>query len=199
MPTFSIVTGNGFTGNAQRVSEPWNDNYIFNYQFQFENFNYNLSFKYRSNLILVAVFADGLSTNTSVIDSCTVNQGLAITKTINNFSADSFAGTYLGFDIDTTGLSSVSNNSMTIPTSHPTTVTFTIGTGLAFLPDMTVRTTSQINGAYFDGVVTSYNSGTGSVTVESVSNSAGGTWSSWNITVLHNIWYEIDEVNLTLA
>lgn len=191
MPTFSIVTGNGFVGNAQRIEEIWVYGYFYNNQYTFENGIYDLSFKYRSNWTIRIVFGNSDFHPFPLIDTCPPNTGNATSKTVSSFDASSNVGEYLAFTVDNT---TTSNTTMTIPTSHPTTMNFTVGTGLDITSGMNV----VVGGAFqnFYGVVNSYNSGTGAISVDSTSNFGVGTLSSWPVEVV-DAWIEIDEINLT--
>ncbi len=75
-----------------------------------------------------------------------------------------------------------SATSFTIP-AVSASVTFTVGTGLSYSLNQTVVVTPTATPAnLFRGTVTSYNSGTGSITIQCTSTSAAGnTYSAWTV------------------
>ena len=77
--------------------------------------------------------------------------------------------------------SQTSTTSTAIPTSHPTPVSMTIGTGLPYAVDNVLKITSITTGDWFTGTITAYDSGTGAVTVDSIENSGTGTYTSWGV------------------
>lgn len=189
---FSIVTGNGFAGNAQRADNINSQEFIYS-TFAFATNTYNLTFKYRSNIPLRVLFGDPDNYPWTDIAVCPVNTGTAAYYTVNGINASSYGGTYLGFTSNTDNIDGTSSTSMTIPTSHPTTVNFTTQTGLDLLAGMNIIV--QASG-WFSGTITSYDSGTGAVVLSSTANGGGGTYNSWNIYPDNGWWFEIDEVNL---
>jgi hypothetical protein len=74
----------------------------------------------------------------------------------------------------------VSSTSNTIPTSHPTQLTFTVGTGLAWSFAQTVIIAKDSSN-FIDASVVSYDAGTGVMVVNSVSNTGTGTYSNWEL------------------
>jgi hypothetical protein len=74
---------------------------------------------------------------------------------------------------------SSSTTTLAIPTTHPSVITLTVGTGKAYRVGEQLDFTSGAN--TWRGTITAYNSATGSVTVNSVSNTGTGTFSSWTV------------------
>ena len=95
-------------------------------------------------------------------------------KDWNQYSRDGTA-----FKNIMTANQSTSSTSVAIPTTHPTVVTLTVGTGKAYRVGEQLDFTNGTN--TWRGTITSYNSSTGSVTVNSVSNSGTGTFASWSV------------------
>lgn len=119
---------------------------------------------------------------------------LVLNSTSNTGGSGTFANWYFTWGLFGFSTSTTSNS---IPTSHPTQVTFTVGTGLSGL---SVGTTVSV-GTYrvdFYGTVTSYDSGTGSLTMSSAGNSGTATTSQWNISISEDYWWEIGTITLTL-
>lgn len=83
---------------------------------------------------------------------------------------------------------STSATSITIPTTHPTTINATVGTGKRYPVGERLDFTNGSN--TFRGTVTAYNSSTGAVTLTSVSNTGTGTFSSWNVAL------DIESINV---
>lgn len=77
----------------------------------------------------------------------------------------------------------ISNTTLDIPTSHPTTVYLTGGTGLSWLSGLSLNVyNSDIN--YFNATVTSYNPDNGEFILESISNTGTGTTISfWKLII----------------
>jgi hypothetical protein len=74
-----------------------------------------------------------------------------------------------------------SSNSLTIPTTHPSTLNLNVGTGLTDMkPGYRVDLTSD-GSHYFRGTIVSYNASTGALVISSVSNTGTGTYSSWDV------------------
>ena len=108
------------------------------------------------------------------------------TGTFNNWNI--YWGT-LGYSTSTT------TNS--IPQTHPTQVTFMIDPGETLTPGTVVTCSPGI--VYFEGTITSYDSGTGSLTMNSSSNTGTGTTSSWNIIITQDYWFEVGTIDLFFA
>jgi hypothetical protein len=72
------------------------------------------------------------------------------------------------------------STSQAIPDSHPTTVNFTIATGLAWTIGQTARVVADASN-YFTAIVVSYDSVTGSIELSSISNTGAGSYTSWAI------------------
>lgn len=201
---YSIVTGNGFIGNAQRAGDFWGDGGLFNIGFKFENYTYNLSFKYRSNGILQAVGTSGndLLPSAPIIvpitgSDCEINLGDATLKTVNGITGSSHLGRYLGFNPYIRNYASVSSTNVTIPTSFPTTVNATIETGKDYAAGVIVKfIRNPFTFFWFRGTVISYNSGTGDISISVTSSQGTGTYNSWYVSAEGGIWAEFDEVNL---
>jgi hypothetical protein len=74
-----------------------------------------------------------------------------------------------------------SSNSLAIPTTHPTVINLTIGTGLTDMkPGYRVDVTAD-GSHYFRGTIDNYDSGTGALRIISVSNTGTGTYASWSV------------------
>ena len=86
----------------------------------------------------------------------------------------------------TSGLSgdkyaTTSSNTLNLSTINPTdNVSITIGTGLAYTIGQSVIVANSITD-YFDGVVTSYNTGTGGIDINVTNRTGTGTFSSWQV------------------
>jgi len=79
------------------------------------------------------------------------------------------------------GVTSSSTTSLTIPTP-PESRTLTVGTGLGYAVGMPLKIPSTANvNNYMKGVVTAYNSGTGSLTVNVLSIGGSGTFADWSV------------------
>lgn len=79
------------------------------------------------------------------------------------------------------GVTSSSTTSLTIPTP-PASRTITVGTGLGYAVGMPLKIPSTANvNNYMKGVVTAYNSGTGSLTVNVLSVGGSGTFADWAV------------------
>jgi hypothetical protein len=83
-----------------------------------------------------------------------------------------------GTDGDKYNTVSLSSNS--IPSSHPTQVTFTVDVGLAYSANQSVVLSYDVSN-YFIGDVVSYNFSDGTLIVDSTSSIGSGTYSSWDI------------------
>ena len=81
----------------------------------------------------------------------------------------------------TTSVSSVS-----IPTADNTTVNLTVGTGLTIPVNTEVKALNDAT-HYFYGVVLSYTSGTGALSLSSSTNVGTGTFSSWTIQTYYHM------------
>lgn len=79
--------------------------------------------------------------------------------------------------------STVSSTSVNIPTTHPTAVSLTVATGLAYSTGQNVVAAEVSSGDYFIGDVASYNSGTGQLIINSTSHSGTGAipTTSWTV------------------
>lgn len=107
-----------------------------------------------------------------------------------NTDAEQFALGMAQFAVDYNELSSVldaalrssSTTSLTVGTGSRS---LTVQTGLGFIAGYPIRIASTATPTtYMDGVVTSYNSGTGALVVNATSSSGSGTLASWNVMVL---------------
>ena len=78
-------------------------------------------------------------------------------------------------DVIATSVSSVA-----IPTSHPTSKSLTITTGLTLNPGKTLKIQNDST-HYFRATVTSYNATTGALVVDSYANVGTGTFTAWDI------------------
>mgnify|MGYP006352247447 CR=1 FL=1 len=79
------------------------------------------------------------------------------------------------------GVTTSSTTSLTIPTP-PESRTLTVGTGLGYAVGMPLKIPSTANvNNYMKGVVTAYNSGTGSLTVNVLSVGGSGTFADWAV------------------
>lgn len=190
---FSIVTGNGFIGNAQRALHETGSFYgVYNSGFTFDNYSYNLSFKYRSN---ASLYLSDDGTGDLGITTVGPNKGDAKLVISAVIDGSYLYGLNLGFNCDTyTGFETTSISNITVPESHPTVVNFTIGTNLYYETGMEIFMYTL--GASFIGTVISYNIGNGDMSVNSSWNAGSGSHSSWNGFYESGAWFEVSEVNL---
>lgn len=76
---------------------------------------------------------------------------------------------------------SPSTSSLSIPTTHPTTVNLNLNSGLAYSPGQPILIANTPS-AYFLATVTSYDKGTGALVAESTSNvGSGGPFTAWAV------------------
>ncbi len=195
---FSIITGNTFTGNAQRYYDdsPYLIGYpigIWNSGFTFDNYLYNMSFKYRSNS---KIYISNRYNGDLGIGTFDINLGDAKFIQIVNINGTSLNGEYVGFANNFNNLGSSCTSSITIPTISGTTVNFVVNTGLDYLSGITIYVYQYPNGYWFKGVIVFYNKYTGDITIDSTDYSGTGTYSNWYVGYSSGIWFEVDEVNL---
>lgn len=137
-------------------------------------------------------YATGISFNGNygvVSGNKVTNAGLG---TDNSYSGILVAGDYTAVTGNTiTARSTTSSTSVAIPTSHPTTVTFTTDTSSFFRAGEVVKATNNGSGNFFKGTVTSYTPTTGVLVLSSTSNSGTGTYGLWILT-LNRHAYGID-------
>lgn len=100
---------------------------------------------------------------------------------------------------NSTNFYSISTDCIPIPTSHPTQITLTIGTGLSYIVGDSVTIYADAT-HYFTGTVVSYNSLSGVLVVDSVSNVGTGTFCSWvvNLSSLFGLSVVITEDTVTV-
>jgi hypothetical protein len=101
----------------------------------------------------------------SIVDEITT-EGDIVNNIFNNFCFSCFNTT--------------SSDCIDIPTVHPTQITMTVGTGLSYAAGQTVIIYADAT-HYFTADVVSYNSGTGELTVDSVSNVGTGNFCNWSV------------------
>lgn len=82
------------------------------------------------------------------------------------------------------GYKTTSSTNNTIPTTHPTSVTFTVGTGLSWAPG-DAGVARRNSSSYFQFTVDSYSGST--LTVSSTSNTGTGTGTTWDIDKTSNL------------
>jgi hypothetical protein len=76
--------------------------------------------------------------------------------------------------------STTSSTSVAIPTSHPTSVSLTVDTGLAYSIGQSV-VAAETATTFFTGTVTGYVTGTGVLDIDSVANTGTGTPTAWTV------------------
>jgi hypothetical protein len=102
--------------------------------------------------------------------------GWSFRQTVND--VDYYFNEGLGWSKEATW--GTSTTSVAIPTTHPTSKTFTTQTGLSIVAGGVIKV--QYNATnYFRAVITSYNATTGSLTCESFAEIGSGTYTSWTI------------------
>lgn len=190
MGVTTIVTGNGFTNNAQKYDD-MGSNIIENSSYSLFSISaYTLSFSYRSNTQFSLVFDDS-AWSFSYRNLLPINTSNCTTK---NFSLNNTSGK-IGFGF-LKWYKTTSSTTNSIPTSHPTSVAFTIDTTITvdFPYNYIISTGSTSGGTYvrfqdsdsgswFEGLTTAYNYSTGEITVSSFRNNGTGTASSWDVYV----------------
>lgn len=195
---FSIITGNTFTGNAQRYYDdnPYLQSHplgIWNSGFTFDNYLYNMSFKYRSNS---KIYISNKNNGDLGIGTFDTNLGNAKFIQIVNIDGTNVAGENVGFTNNVSNFGSACTSLITIPTVSGTTVNFTINSGLDYLSGITLYMYQYHNGYWFKGVVITYNKNTGDISITTTDYSGTGTYSNWYVGYSSGIWFEVDEVNL---
>jgi len=192
---YSIVTGNGFNGNAQRADSFYMDFGsvgFYNTGFSFGVYYYNVTFKYRCNVPIY--ICNHIGDSLDIIKTIP-NMGNAISTGSTFYNGYYSSTNYLGFASDIYySLATTSATSISIPVSHPTVVNFTIGAGLYWTSGVSMFLDSGEN--YFGGEVITYNSSTGAVSINSRFNIGSGTYSSWVVSYYGGAWLEVDEVNV---
>jgi len=192
---FSIVTGNGFAGNAQRGE----DNYDgcaypgFGSTTTIANAQYNVTFLYRSNIPIYVVTAYGDIVSSSI----TKNTSNATLYTLNTIGLWTGASS-IGFYVNVAGLNTTSASSIATPTSNPTSFSFTMGTNLDYGVGFALRLVRTGFGSpWIQAEITAYNPSTGATTASSTGYGGTGTYSDWIIEYFgKGAWLEIDEVNV---
>lgn len=107
-----------------------------------------------------------------------------------NADAEAFAQGMSQFATDYNALSSVIDGALTSTSTTSLTIgtgskVLTVQTGLGYVVGYPLRISSSASPTnYMDGIVTAYNSGTGSLTVNVSSVSGSGTIAAWNTMVL---------------
>lgn len=107
-----------------------------------------------------------------------------------NVDAQLFASGLAAFAVEANSIGSVIDLSLKSTSSTSLAIgtgskTLTVQTGLGYVIGHPVRIASVANPSNFmDGIVTAYNSGTGSLTVDVLSVGGSGTIASWNTMVL---------------
>ena len=173
MGTYSIVTGNGFTGNAQRgVGSPGiysNNGFVFN-----SANNYVLSFKYRSNTQLYICDSAGVDLQIGYFSK---NTGNAAYTSVNMFNATYLNGKALGIANNTFAYNATSSSTITTSDSS---ISLTTQTGLPWKAGDLISI-GLVHSHLFNGTKVSYNSGTGDLVIGWTSNSGTGTFSYWQV------------------
>lgn len=100
----------------------------------------------------------------------------SLRQTVND--VDYYFNKGIGWSKETTW--GTSSTSFAIPTTHPTSRTFTTQTGLSIVAGGIIKVQNSSTN-YFRAVITSYNSTTGSLTCESFCEIGSGTYASWTI------------------
>lgn len=194
---YSIVTGQGFTGNAQRFYDDYQiyssyNHGIYNSGYTLDNYLYNISFKYRSNC---SIYLSNEYTSDLGYGMFPINTGNAKQIILTNCDGSINYGYYLGFSTNSYfTMSSESNSTITTPTTPGTIMNFTLLTGLEITSGISLFV--QSSSSWFTCTVTSYDINNGQTVANSITNSSTGTYSYWWAYYAGGAWFEIDEVNL---
>ena len=203
-----IVTGNGFTDNAQRF-----DDYGSSYQSGHDNWlqsqgeylsltsGISISLKYRSN----GFFYLGWNDNSNAFNYPTKAIILPPSATVNTVSYYISGGTHQG-NLTFTAVyyySSTSGTPNSIPTTNPTTKVFVLNTtgftqGYMINSGMTAKFTNEY-GSSMDLNITGWNSVTKSLTGTSYHFNGTDSGTTWNVDIFPFVNYVQNTITLPSA
>lgn len=201
MSHYSIVTGNGFTGNAQRFAYDGVSSYsegFYNTQYQLVTGKiYNLSFKYRTNRNIGLVMEYGAD---YPFPPYARNDGNAISAYASAIDGTTYEFSNIGFAIIAHEgyYAEGGTSSITIINAPYSNISFTTHINLAYEIGDSIEIHDSVNwGMYVIGTIVSYNSATGAMEISPTNNGTTGTTTSWILqSDPTDEWFEIDEVYL---